>query len=148
MSLNDMKIRSAIPIFLVFLSLSFGCERGLSLEIDGRNPPTLTLSGSGSLVFLYVMEVPSNRLPTLEDPKLWEIHPTTPPRISDLSPIVYGIVPKGFSQTIPASGPPPILTEGHTYEVGGPADDANGASIWFTIKEGKSVQVPKPENYP
>jgi hypothetical protein len=133
---------------LLILAVSAGCEIDMRIKIDGKNPPTFTLSGSGNIVFLYVMKVPSNRLPTVEDPKLWEIHPTTKDRISDLPPITYGTVPNGFSQTTPGLGQPPGLVEGQTYEVGGPAYNANGGSSWFVIKEGKSVPIPKPENYP
>ena len=36
-----------------------------------------------------------------------------------------------------------VLT-GKLYEFGGPAFNANGGFVWFTIQGGKSVQVPMP----
>jgi hypothetical protein len=152
MFISGIKTRYASHACLILIllasSLSFGFERDLSIKIDGSNRPTFTLSGTGRLVFLYVLEVPPNRLPSIKDPKLWEIRPTGNTKISALPAITYGKVPKEFVQITPASEAPPVLIEGRTYEVGGPADDANGGSIWFAIKGGKSVQVPKPENYP
>jgi hypothetical protein len=148
-SLNTKNSKLAgLVLSLLILLATTGCERDMRIRIDGKNPPTFTLSGSGNIVFLYVMKVPANRLPTVEDPKLWEIHPTTKDRISDLPQITYGTIPNGFSQTTPSLGQPPGLIEGQTYEVGGPAYNANGGSIWFVIKDGKSVLIPKPENYP
>ena len=131
-----------ILIFL-FLAISTGCERDMRIKIDGKNPPTFTLSGSGDLVFLYLAEVHDNRPPSLEDPDLWEIRPNGNNKISKLPSITYGTVPQGFIQVTPASGAPPPLIEGKLYAVGGPNANANGGSIWFTIKGGRSVEVPK-----
>jgi len=36
----------------------------------------------------------------------------------------------------PGAGAPPPLIEGKTYGFGGPNDNANGDSIWFTIQGG------------
>jgi hypothetical protein len=47
-------------------------------------------------------------------------------------------------QVSPEGGAPPPLIEDKTYEFGGPNDNANGGSIWFTIQGGKSVEVPMP----
>jgi hypothetical protein len=52
------------------------------------------------------------------------------------------------SKSPPAVGAPPPLIEGKTYGFGGPNDNANGGSIWFTIQNGKSVEVPQPGGSP
>jgi len=80
----------------------------------------------------YVLEVPPNRSPSADFPKLWEIRPTENNKISDLPAITYGVVPAGFTQTIPSSGPAPPLVEKKTYEAGGPAFDANSGPIWLS----------------
>jgi len=119
----------------------------MRIKIDGKNPPTFTLSGSGNLVFLYLAEVHDNRRPSLDDPDIWKIRPNGNDKISHLPSITYGIIPNGFIQITPASGAPPPLIEGHVYAFGGPNDNANGGSIWFTIQGGKSVQVPNPYDH-
>jgi hypothetical protein len=133
--------------FLI-LVVTTGCERDTQIKIDGKNPPTFTLSGSGSLIFLSLVEVHDNRPPLLGAPDLWKIRPVGNNKISRLPSITYGTVPNGFRQEIPASGAPPPLIEGKVYEFGGPADSANGGSIWFTIRGGKSVEVPQPGGNP
>jgi hypothetical protein len=80
---------------------------------------------------------------TIDDPKMWEIRPPEENLISKFPPITYGVVPKGFTQTIPTAGVPPALLEGKVYEAGGPALEANGGSIRFTIKDGRAVEVPQ-----
>ena len=116
----------------------------MRIKIDGKNPPTFTLSGSGNLVFLSLGEVHDNKPPLLGAPDLWKIRPKGDNKISKLPSITYGIVPDGFVQVTPASGAPPPLIEGKVYDFGGPADNANGGSIWFTIQGGKSVEVSQP----
>jgi len=135
----------AIRLLLISTLVSgmSSCERDLRIEIDEANPPTFKLTGSGQLVFLHIMEVPLGGRPSFGDKKLWEIRPNTSERIWKLPKITYGKVPEGFTQVIPENGEPPPLVEGKMYEVGGPASGANGGTMWFTIRDGKSVRVPK-----
>ena len=129
---------------LMLLVILTGCERSMTVTMDGVNPPSFQLSGSGRLVFFAVTEVPEGRRSKINDPSMWEIRPTDENLISALPAITYGVVPLGFKQTIPSSGAPPPLVEGKVYEAGGPAFNANGGSMRFTIKEGKAVEVAKP----
>jgi hypothetical protein len=136
--------RTLAFIAVVLLSImSSGCERDLSVTVEGQNPPIFKLGGSGRLIFFYVLEVPANRSLSVDSPKLWEIRPTVNNKISDLPSITYGVVPAGFVQTVPSSGTPPALIEKKTYAAGGPAFEANGGSIWFVIENGKAVVVEK-----
>jgi hypothetical protein len=137
---KNSKWAGLVPSLLI-LVITTGCERDMRIKIDGKNPPTFTLSGSGNLVFLSLGEVHNNNPPPLGVPDLWKIRPNGNNKISKLPNITYGIVPDGFTQVIPASGTPPPLVEGKVYDFGGPADNANGGSIWFTIQGGKSVEV-------
>jgi hypothetical protein len=72
---------------------------------------------------------------------MWEIRPTDENLISKLPAITYGVVPPGFKQIIPAAGAPPPLVEGKIYNAGGPAFEANGGSICFTIKDGRPLEL-------
>lgn len=124
---------------LVVLSVA-GCERRMTVTINAANPPTFQLSGSGRLIFFTVYEPVQGR-PSINDPKMWEIRPTDENLISKLPNITYGVIPPGFKQTIPTAGIPPPLVEGKVYNAGGPAFEADGGSIRFTIKDGKPVEI-------
>ncbi|HEY3040532.1 MAG TPA: hypothetical protein VGJ66_17475 [Pyrinomonadaceae bacterium] len=136
-SQQTASIAMALISVLMIVSLA-GCERDMMLTMDGANPPTFKLSGSGRLIFFTVFE-PVPGKPSINDPKMWEIRPINENLISKLPAITYGVVPQGFRQTIPSAGTPPSLTEGKVYEAGGPAFNANGGSIRFTIKDGRAV---------
>ena|SRR5687768_17870759 len=57
--------------------------------------------------------------------------------------IVYGQMPKGFTQQVPETGPPPPLLEGKTHEVDILAKwNGYPKPIRFQIRKGKAVQVP------
>ena len=128
------------------------CEVDMSIKIDGQNPPSFSLSGSGRLISFAVMEVPpENQTQTIQRSSdvnilLWEIEPTNADnKIWRLPAITYGKVPLGFTQKFPAGGSSPTtLVEGKIYEVGGPAYGANGGLVWFKIQNGKSVEIPIP----
>ena len=143
---------------MLFLSLCYGTigcsnEVDMKVSIDGKNPPTFKLSGSGELDILLVVEVASENQQVMstqrqpdKDVVLWEIWPdkSTETEIKKLPHIKYGTVPSGFIQKIPAGGQPSPLIEGRVYAAGGPARNANGGSIWFSIRNGESVEVSKP----
>ncbi len=127
---------------VVFVAGLVACERDMTIAVVNQtNPPAFKLSGSGRLIFFSVSEVPRDRPQSIDDPKMWEIRPVDENLISKLPDITYGVVPPGFQQTIPKAGTPPPLVEGTLYEAGGPAFDANGGSIRFTIKDGKLAIV-------
>jgi hypothetical protein len=140
-----LRTNRTLPFIAVVLVLIMfaGCERDLSVNVEGANPPVFKLGGSGRLIFFYVLEVPADHSLSADSPKLWEIRPTVNNKISELPSITYGVVPSGFAQTVPSSGTPPALSEKKTYAAGGPAFEANGGSIWFVIENGKPVVVEK-----
>lgn len=129
-------------------------EENTEVSIDGENPPTFKLHGSGNQQYFSVAEVsPDNYVPPAQhdsdkDIALWKIVPIeqTPPRAWDYPPITYGSIPNKFRQELPQDGTPPPLVEGRLYEAGGPAYGANGGSVLFAIRNGKSVIVPKPKS--
>ena len=109
---KNSKWLAGLVLSLLMMVGTTGCERDMHIKIDGKNPPTFTLSGSGNLVFLSLGEVYNNKPPLLGAPDLWKIRPNDDNKISRLPSITYGIVPKGFTQVVPESGAPPPLIEG------------------------------------
>lgn len=139
--------RAAVMILslLAFVLVAYvACEIDTKVTIDGNDPPTFSLSGTGGLIMFRVVEAPAENQPFLDAPVLWEIKPNdglygTP--VSNLPRITYGKVPAGFTQTNPATGPPPALVEGKLYNGWAPTHNANGGGIWFTVSQGKSKQA-------
>ncbi|MEK6282274.1 MAG: hypothetical protein AABN95_18105 [Acidobacteriota bacterium] len=54
---------------------------------------------------------------------------------------------RGSDKKSPLQAEPTQLVEGKVYTAGGPAYGANGGDIWFTIRDGKSIAVPKSGGY-
>ena len=105
---------------LVGLVISVACERDTRVAISNlKQPPTFTLSGSGSLV-LFIVVGPYRTEAELDSPPsdvhaIWEISTESNASVSSLPAITYGKVPPGFTQITPASGSPPALEEGRFY---------------------------------
>ncbi len=126
----------------VCVVLFVACERPMTLNLSNdANPPTLKLSGSGGLIFLVLFEVVPGKSSSADDPVMWKIRPLREEVVDGIPDITYGVVPTGFTQTEPASGLPPPLLEGKTYEFGGPTTNAPGGWTRFTIKDGKVVVI-------
>ena len=129
-----------IPILFVPM---IACEIDTSVHHDGKNPPTFTLSGSGGINFLRIIDITDCTKSLLDCPVVWQIDPSDGRiRIADLPRITYGEVPKGFHQTIPVEGSPPALIEGKIYNVFTPTYGANGGGGRFVIKDGRSLEFP------
>lgn len=140
-------------VILVSTSIMFlACEEDTSIKIDGKNPPSFSLSGSGALISFGVTEVPpENQTQTIQrrsdgNIPLWSIQPTNGDnKIWGLPTITYGKVPAGFTQQFPLDGSAPAqLVEGKIYEAVGGASQANGELIWFKVQGDKTVQIPIP----
>lgn len=152
--LGNFLKRLCVLFLLVCVSLIICCtyEENTRVQIDRNVPPTFKLDGSGHQISFVVTEIPADNqvLPAHRVPSknidLWEIVPSdgTPDRAWDWPPVTYGIVPPGFRQKTPELGVPPPLTAGKTYAAGGEAYGANGGEVWFTIRDGKSIEVQKP----
>jgi hypothetical protein len=150
---NFIGIRAIRTVLLIAgLGLMAACEIDMSVAVDGKNPPTFKLSGSGNLHFFIISEVAPENLKRLpiernsdKDTVLWEIWPNNlsfeQTRIWKLPAITYGKIPQGFIQKIPVNGEPPSLVEGKMYSAGGPAANANGGFVLFTIRNGETVVI-------
>src|SRR6267378_2919295 len=112
------KVTPSTILRLVILALTVivfpACEVDMSIEIDGKNPPAFSLSGSGGLISFAITEVPpENQTQTVQrrsdvNLPLWSIVPTNrDSSIARLPRIIYGSVPPGFTQQFPADGSAP-----------------------------------------
>lgn len=143
----------SIAIRLLLLSLlCFGlgaCEIDTRASIsDNRNPPTFRLSGTGQLGEFIVV----GPFASVEDQEsyrpdvhaIWKIGPSRYGAIyiDNVPPITYGVVPDGFKQVTPASGPPPLLEEGKFYSVTAPSTSAGFRRLCFKVEGGVIIKVP------
>ena len=137
-----------LTVTLLLSSSSCFQERDTKVSVEGGNPPTFIMSGSGSLARLKIGGPKKIREGIGEEPYIcWEIEieKTDSERsVETLSPITYASVPKGYIQVFPdpRQSPPPIL-EDERYQVIVETMNANGARLNFAIHEGKVVANPK-----
>ena len=137
----------------VIILVQVGCEVDMSIAINGSNPPSFSLSGTGNLLFFNVMEVPpesqeqSIQRSSDANKLLWKIRPLSGAanKIRALPVITYGVIPDGFEQIFPADGSPPLrLTDGKIYEAVGTAYNSNGGLVWFRVDDRRAWPVPTP----
>ncbi len=130
---------------VVLLLIAFPtCERDTNLTLQGGNPPTFKMSGSGRLAMLR-MHGPKQREVQSETALIvWEIGPEqgrlNGKLVEDLGSIKYGEIPAGYVQRYPEKGAAPPLLEGASYDVFIDTINANGARTYFTIRDGKVVE--------
>jgi hypothetical protein len=135
--------RPTSTILTIILSITIaGCEIDTRATVDGKNPPSFRVSGSGGIYFIRVVDITDCNKSLLDCPILWQIDPAGGHvSIADLPLVTYGRVPQGFHQTIPVNdAPPPVLVEGKMYDAWTPTYGANGGGVRFFIKAGKSVE--------
>ena len=119
-------------------------ERDTEIEIDGKNPPTFTLSGNGQLSLIEVTDLSTSDVSVYAPERImWRIRPIGENTPSRLPKITYGILPSGFSQEIPAIGGPPILAEEKPYQLSAPTSNANTGSMMFLIRHGQALRIEK-----
>jgi hypothetical protein len=135
-------IKRLVLVICLVASLA-GCERALKVTLDGKNPPTFRFDSSGELSWVFLYQVtPDGKVPN-EGSAFWKLVPERVIVASESPPITYGIVPNGFAQEVPSKGSPPPLEEGKVYGFGAVTRNAPRGDVWFTIRNGKSVTVPK-----
>ncbi len=137
----------------IVLVLSSSCDLSPKIHLDGGNPPRFSFTGREYLEFFVVTEIapenqniPFSHQDTDKNKILWWVFPTdtSAGMVQNLSPITYGVVPPKFVQKTPAEGSPPALVEGKVYEAGGPAISLPKGFLWFTIRDGRPVQIAIP----
>ena len=138
---------------LVLLTAMTSCERRTVITLEGGNPPTFTLKGSGRLGEVVICAPEQERIAG-SDPfdytyALWQIKPErdgeqAAARLEDLHSITYGVVPKGYKQIKPDGGPPSSLSPGKRYRYWFVTVNAPHAGGYFEIRDGKPIPVKGP----
>lgn len=140
---RKVQIRTpVIPTIILCLTMA-NCEIDSRVAVDGKNPPSFRLSGSGGINFLRVVDLTNCDKSLLDCPAVWEIRPVEGQiSIADLPMLTYGEAPQGFHQTVPGNDTPaPALVEGKKYGVYAPTYNANGGGVRFIIRAGRSVEL-------
>src|SRR5438552_18779332 len=109
---------SIITLILVTLFCSSCIEESATVSIDGNNPPTFKLSGSGVPHFCVIGEDTGKEEKVWPSNVIWKIEPDAEGRqlgVWSISPLIFGKVPKGYIQTFPKDHPPSPLQEGMKY---------------------------------
>jgi hypothetical protein len=148
MCVTTFSQRWILSLSVSFLFLFTACERDTRVTIvDAKNPPTFRLSGNGKLGTIIV-DGPFDRVEDLDSPtgkvgRLWEIQRGYGQlSVGDVPDITYGVLPTGFTQRIPNSGPPLPLEERKFYGISAPSVDAGFRVLCFTVNHGSVMQAP------
>lgn len=116
--------------------LFLACGGKFTIKVNTEAPPTFSLSGNGALLSF---EVKGKSGPTL-----WKIYgPKNHSSLQEITPIKYGEVPPGCTQSIPTNLPPPPLIEGEIYNAVGIVTDSEAGHVQFTIRDGKVTKISK-----
>jgi predicted Zn-dependent protease len=117
------------------------------MSVTTDNPPRISLSGDHRLDWLEVRGPLPERLDDQGPSITWKIVPEdTPPLLSDVPPIVYGEVPKGFRQSEPKTGVVPNLNEGGIYSITLITRGPNHPRQTIIIRNGTAEEF-HPEDY-
>jgi len=143
-----MSQSGSIALLIVLSLITRVCaERETKLTIQGSNPPSFAMSGSGTLEFLQIIGPRPQR--DVKGPTAgvyWQINGEDSSHlrsVETLSPITYGKVPSGYMQVYPEHGEAPPLVEGERYYVWMWTNNAKGTAKYFVIRDGKAVEVPE-----
>ena len=132
-------------LVVVLIPFLGSCERDTTITLRGEAPPSFVLSGSGRLEVLAIQGQKVRDSPKLAASTVWEIRAKAGPfsgtKVEWLGSITYGEVPDGYVQVYPEHGEAPPLLEGERYYASFDTTGANGAHIYFTIREGKAVEL-------
>jgi hypothetical protein len=144
-----MKILALLLVLCFFSE----CERRTEVSVEGGNPPRFVLKGSGRLGEVRIFG-PEEETIAQSDPfddryALWEIEPETEGEtaatpVEELGSMTYGVVPSGYKQIKPKTGPPPKLEFGKRYRYWFVTVNAPHAAGYFEIKDGKAIPAEGP----
>jgi hypothetical protein len=138
--------------FTILFALT-SCERKTVVRLEGGNPPTFLMSGSGRLGAVIIFGPEQERIAS-SDPfddtyAVWEIAAEKEgeegaARVEDLRSITFGVVPKGYKQIKPKGGPPPSLSPGKRYRYWLVTVNAPHDAGYVEIRDGKPALVDGP----
>jgi predicted Zn-dependent protease len=117
------------------------------MSVTTDNPPRITLAGDARFDWLEVRGPLPEKLDDQGPSVIWKIVPeNTPPPLSDIPPIVYGQVPKGFRQVEPRTGVAFDLNEGGIYSINVITRSSGRPHKTIIIRNGKAEEF-HPEDY-
>jgi hypothetical protein len=126
---------------MLLLMLLVGCEPHVVISFGEKVPPSFKFTGSGTLPFFVVIDLGDEKSSEVSDAVLWKIAPNSAKTGTvPLGPITYGVVPEGWTQTVPAQGSPPALVEGRVYHAGGPEIEMPEGVVKFKITGGRVLR--------
>lgn len=132
---------------LMLVSLLASCDGARNVFSIAREttPPTFSTSGNDWLLGMELNVFPAGMTPEqigqTQGETIWKISPPKGIWADDVPLITYGVVPPGWSQSIPLTGRPPEPMEGRVYEARSILKTGPGGSSFFSIRNGKTVNV-------
>jgi len=137
--------RCLIASLLISLSCIISCGHDTTLSIKDDRFPSFEVRGGGYELFFSVSEVTEekDRFGKKEVP-VWSFKSKERSAHKTWPTIVYGELSGEFEQTFPHQTKPLPLVEGKLYGVHATIYSTSGDSLWFVVKDGKAVEVSKP----
>jgi hypothetical protein len=150
MSSSHTQTFAKLSVFVVALSLA-ACDGSPDLDVDLKttSPPSFSFSGLSRASNFKILDVPRPQPPrplSAINPfshggeTIWQIASPLKLKAAEWPQVSYGVVPDGFSQSVPSSGSPPKLAEDKLYVASFSDVDAN-TEVWFEIRNGRAVNV-------
>jgi hypothetical protein len=143
-------VNRALRILLLIIVVAISaCENISDFSVDLENKTSLSFSFSGrsAIADFEILELPRTKPLSKTNPwsfkgeTIWKIGPTAKLKGSAWPRIEYGVLPNGFSQTVPASGAPPTITAGKLYAAR-ISDGTDGTvALFFELRNGRPVNV-------
>ncbi len=144
-SVSLMRRRLIFASSISCVLLLSSCEPATQAKIEGGNPPVFSVwSGTGKLWMISITEYIDDKSlkPSQREHDLWRVdadgtesaqYPST------IGKITYGIVPRGYHQSVPSAGAPPSLTPGKNYSYFFASENGMPARGDFEIRNGTAV---------
>ena len=134
-------------VLIVLITMLQGLVGGCDFEIDTKVeivtnsvPPVFSFKGNGNISrFAIYGPLVGTSENEKDPPTLWEIFPdreAANKSISEIAPIKYGELPKGWHQYPEGLTPPPLI-EGSVYRVTANVNSANSGYIDIIVSNGR-----------
>lgn len=145
MSIKSYLNKTVLITSIILPLLICGCEQHVMINVNEKLPATFSFTGSGTVPFFVLVDLGDEGAEASTSQELeilWKITPdNTKAGTVPLGPITYGVIPTGWTQTVPARGAPPQLISGRTYHAGGPQIEMPDGVVQFRIRDGKIVRL-------
>jgi hypothetical protein len=127
----------------------------MKAKIEGGNPPIFSIwSGTGKFWMISITEYVDDKSlkPSKRDREIWRVDANAPESAdypSTIGRITYGTVPRGYHQSVPASGTPPPLVAGKYYSYFIASENGMPARGDFELLNGNAVgaKIQRPCSY-